>query len=203
MPVVGSSRMRTRAPSHSRRTISSCWRSPTVRSRAGVSGSRLNPYRSHNSRSSAAAALRSRRRPPGLPRTKLSITLNGRNTSGSWWSMPIPAAMASTGEASLIVWPSRTISPESAEWNPDSTFMRVDLPAPFSPRSPCRVPVSTVSVIPSLARTGPKCLWMSRSSRLIAVQAREIPPPLSNAKYERGGPCPPLSTGSLFAIRRC
>ena len=31
MPVVGSSRIRTRAPNQSRRRISSCWRSPTVR----------------------------------------------------------------------------------------------------------------------------------------------------------------------------
>ena len=36
------------------------------------------------------------------------------------------------------------ISPLSAEWKPESTFIKVDLPAPFSPSSPCSVPFSIV-----------------------------------------------------------
>ena len=36
--------------------------------------------------------------------------------------------------------PSSTISPLSAGWKPDRIFMRVLLPAPFSPRMPWMVP---------------------------------------------------------------
>ena len=41
--------------------------------------------------------------------------------------------------------------------------MSVLLPAPFSPRTPWTVPAGTLKLMPSLARTGPKCLWMSTS----------------------------------------
>ena len=45
MPVVGSSRMSTRAPSHSRRSSSSCWRSPTVSEPTSALRSMVEPQR--------------------------------------------------------------------------------------------------------------------------------------------------------------
>ena len=51
-------------------------------------------------RAARARRLRSRRAPPGLASRKLSSTVNGTNTRGSWWSIPMPAAMASRGDAS-------------------------------------------------------------------------------------------------------
>src|SRR4051812_20495070 len=43
--------------------------------------------------------------------------------------------------------------------------MSVDLPAPFSPRSPWTVPGSIRMSTPSFAWTEPKVLWMSTSPR--------------------------------------
>src|SRR5580704_14000772 len=44
-------------------------------------------------------------------------------------------------------------------------FIRVDLPAPFSPISPCTDPRATASETARFACTGPKCLSIARSSR--------------------------------------
>ncbi len=83
MPVVGSSRMSTRAPSQSRRVISTCWRSPTVSVRAGASRSKPNPKRSRSSVTLAPNVARGRdANEPGLPSRKLSRTDSGRKTQG-------------------------------------------------------------------------------------------------------------------------
>ena len=58
-------------------------RAPMVSARAGRSGSSEKPNWSHRRFSSRFAALRSSLSGPGLPSKKLSITLNGRKTSGS------------------------------------------------------------------------------------------------------------------------
>jgi hypothetical protein len=42
--------------------------------------------------------------------------------------------------------------------------MRVDLPAPLSPRRQSTSPAETVSETPASATTGPNCLVMSRTS---------------------------------------
>ena len=47
--------------------------------------------------------------------------------------MPIPAAMASPGPEKLTGAPSISIVPDVGSYSPYSTFMSVDLPAPFSP----------------------------------------------------------------------
>src|SRR5262249_39680458 len=45
----------------------------------------------------------------------------------------IPPASASRGRAKFVVCPSSRISPESGRRTPARIFIRVDLPAPFSP----------------------------------------------------------------------
>ena len=97
MPVVGSSRISTRAPSQSSRVISNCWRSPTVSERTGAAGSKWKPNSAEMRSSSRAAAARRTRRP--LPSRKLSSTVKGRKTSGSWCSMPMPGPDGGPGGA--------------------------------------------------------------------------------------------------------
>ena len=70
----------------------------------------------------------------------LSVTLKPGISMNSWCTMPMPLLMASMGEAMRTLWPSNTTSPwkPPVEWitgMPNSTFISVDLPAPFSPSS--------------------------------------------------------------------
>src|SRR5579863_10007555 len=76
----------------------------------------------------------------------------------------MPAAMASFGEANRAFLPSSRISPSSGCSSPYSTFIRVDLPAPFSPSRACTWPGATERSIRSLATSGPKRLVMPFSS---------------------------------------
>ena len=212
MPVVGSSRMRTRAPSHSRRRSSSCCRSPTVSEPTSALRSMVSPRGPARSAMALAASARRGISRPGAPMSRLSTTRMGGKSRGSWCSMPTPWRMASAGERKDTALPSRSISPLSAGWKPDSIFMSVLLPAPFSPRTPWMVPAGTERVIPSLALTGPKCLWMfltctsnltpARRSGAVFGRTRKGRPgrsPLSwmlldyaaNSTWKRSGlPCP-------------
>src|SRR4028119_253605 len=54
--------------------------------------------------------------------------------------------------------------------------MRVDLPAPFSPRRPRISPLLSFSEMPSLAFTGPKVLVMPRISRTAGASATPAVP---------------------------
>src|SRR5690348_9098495 len=67
--------------------------------------------------------------------------------------------------------------------------MRVDLPAPFSPRRPWILPASRVRLTPSLARVSPKDLWISRSS------TATFPVPSSDRTGEGGLPRLPPRAG--------
>src|SRR5438105_10551014 len=61
--------------------------------------------------------------------------------------------------------PSKRISPASGRTSPYTTFMSVDLPAPFSPSRAWTWPQSTTRSTPSLALSPPKVLTIPRSSR--------------------------------------
>src|SRR2546427_8908303 len=52
-----------------------------------------------------------------------------------WWTMPMPRAIASAGPCIATGVPSIRISPSSGVTRPYRMFIRVVLPAPFSPRS--------------------------------------------------------------------
>ncbi len=89
-----------------------------------------------------------------------------------WCTMPIPAAIASPGPAKVTGVPSTTISPASGTYRPYRVFIRVDLPAPFSPSSAWISPGSKVRSIASLATSGPNRLVIPRSSSFTAYAFR-------------------------------
>ena len=93
-----------------------------------------------------------------------SATVSGRTSMKCWCTMPSPRASASAGDRKRTGFPNRRIVPPSGAWSPNSTFMSVVLPAPFSPTSAWIVPGATRSVTPSFARRRPKTLVMPSSS---------------------------------------
>ena len=76
----------------------------------------------------------------------------------------MPAAIASRGEPKVAGRPKTRISPSSWRYRPSSTFMSVDLPAPFSPSRAWTSPTRRSKSTSSLATTPGKRLTMPRSS---------------------------------------
>src|ERR1700689_2590753 len=99
-----------------------------------------------------------------MPRVTFSATVNTGTSMKCWCTMPMPAAMASLGEWNWTGLASRRICPSSGCNSPYSTFIRVLLPAPFSPSRACTWPGVTARSIRSLATSGPKRLVMPFSS---------------------------------------
>src|ERR1700759_4827436 len=87
--------------------------------------------------------------------------------------MATPAAIASAGRWAERGRPRTTIVPESGAIIPKSTFIKVLLPDPFSPRSTTISPASTSKSTPSLARTAPKqrTILLISSSEAITLSA--------------------------------
>ncbi len=79
--------------------------------------------------------------------------------------MLMPSARACAGERGARGAPSQSSSPASACTAPAMIFIRVDLPAPFSPSTAWISPGATDSDTASLALTPGYCLLMRRSSR--------------------------------------
>ena len=96
--------------------------------RAGRSGPRpLRPRRTRRSRSIGA----------GSPSTTFSQTVSGSIRLKCWCTMPIPSLQRVVGRTvDLDPLAVAQIVPASGWTRPSSTFMSVDLPAPFSPSSP-------------------------------------------------------------------
>ena len=67
------------------------------------------------------------------PSMTFSATVNTGTSMKCWWTIPIPAAMASPGVLNVTGSSSSTISPSDGSRSPYSMFISVDLPAPFSP----------------------------------------------------------------------
>ncbi len=67
------------------------------------------------------------------PNMIFSVTVRGGTSMKCWWTMPIPWEMASCGEVIFVGWPLMLISPSSGWYRPYKMFIKVDLPAPFSP----------------------------------------------------------------------
>src|SRR5918993_4491613 len=76
----------------------------------------------------------------------------------------MPRRSASAGEVICTSSPAMRIVPESGWYMPASTFMRVVLPAPFSPRTAWISPGQRSSEMRSLAMTASKRLLMPRIS---------------------------------------
>src|SRR5262245_17923267 len=97
--------------------------------------------------------------------------------------MPMPAATASRGVASRIGVPSRTISPASGMTRPARMFISVDLPAPFSPRTPSTSLAASDSDTSSLATTPGKLFVTPRSSSR-GARATATPGPGSANRWQ-------------------
>src|SRR6266511_427689 len=112
--AVGSSRISSRASRSSALMISTrCW-TPTGRSSTIASGSTTRPKRCESSRTSRLAVARSSipaRRVGSIPRTAFSATVNTGTSMKCWWTMPMPAAIASAGLFKRTGWSSMWISP--------------------------------------------------------------------------------------------
>ena len=74
----------------------------------------------------------------------------------------MPSLSAACGFGSWTLLPSHSTSPSSGWCAPESTLIRVDLPAPFWPSRQCTSPERTARSIPSSARTPGNCLTMPR-----------------------------------------
>ena len=130
--AVGSSSTKIRASRHNALRISTRWRSPIESCHTGRSGSVARPNRSASAPTADSTAdLRTIR--SHAPSATFSATVNDGTRRNSWWTMPTPASNASAGVRKWRGVPSIRTSPSSGRYTPDSTFMRVDLPAPFSP----------------------------------------------------------------------
>jgi hypothetical protein len=75
-----------------------------------------------------------------------------------WCTMPMPARMASCGLRSFTSSPLIAMVPSSGGCMPYRIFIRVDLPAPFSPQMACTSPAVTVRLTSELATTPGKRL---------------------------------------------
>ncbi len=134
---VGSSMIRMRELTESARAISTicCW--PRRSSSTGVLGSMSSSssaisnrvWRSSSAKSTPVGPVISR------PMKMLSRTLRFGASESSWWMIEMPWSRASVEEENVTGLPSRMISPEVGWITPERIFIRVDLPAPFSPKS--------------------------------------------------------------------
>ena len=115
--AVGSSKTRIRASRESALMISTrCW-TPTGMSSTTASGLTWKPNRSEISWTRCRAASRSSEPPKpvvSLPSMTFSATVKTGTSMKCWWTMPMPAAMASPGPEKCWTSPSTTISPSSA-----------------------------------------------------------------------------------------
>src|SRR5690606_15199008 len=115
--------------------------------------------------SSASRSSRLRSRTPqrvrgSAPSARFSATVMSGTVLSSWWMIAIPSAAASTGEEMVTGSPSMRIVPESGVWTPASTFISVDLPAPFSPMRAWTSPRRRSKSTPRRAGAPPKDLVM-------------------------------------------
>src|SRR5467141_3685996 len=113
-----------------------------------------------------AASSRKGERPLKIsrPRKRFSIAFRLGQLLSSWKMSVTPASCAWWIERNAVLFPSQTISPASARYTPARIFIRVDLPAPFSPRRPTTSPIPTEKLTSSRARTPGKDLDTCRIS---------------------------------------
>ncbi len=99
------------------------------------------------------------------PRKRFSATERCGASCDSWCTMAIPTEAASMGRRKFTARPSNSISPASRSIMPATIFIRVDLPAPFSPSSRCTSPACTARLPARSATTPPNRFWIPFSSR--------------------------------------
>ena len=140
--AVGSSRIITLAPKYTARAMADTCRSPPDRlpTRRLPSVTRVMPIACISLTTISPAVLRSNTLNGPHPLVGSRPTKNERsrlisgNVPPNWCTVEIPRSAASLGLFSKCSRPSTRIVPEVGSWKPESTLIRVDLPAPLSPR---------------------------------------------------------------------
>ena len=79
----------------------------------------------------------------GSATCRFSSTVMSGSTAGCWCTIAMPSDVAAFGVSAAMVCPQTVIVPSSGSVVPVAMFIRVDLPAPFSPRIACTSPGST------------------------------------------------------------
>src|ERR1700704_2697407 len=154
--------------------------------RAMRSGSSLTPSCSNSSSVARRMRRTSIRRPLRsgcAPMKTFSATVRSGKSVGSWKMIAMPAACDCAVVSKTTSLPSSSTRPLSGRCTPARILTRVDLPAPFSPTSPCASPRRSSIQPSSSARTAPKLLlawsttssgWSSTGATLRAVASGKV-----------------------------
>ena len=103
-----------------------------------------------------------------------SVTVSVSTSMKCWCTMPMPRSIAWRGPLISTTLAVNENLPPSASSSPYATFMSVDFPAPFSPRSATTSPTLTSSETSSSARTPGNRLVMWSSRRTGVLPAVEL-----------------------------
>ena len=128
---VGSSSISNFGVSNSALRISIRWRSPADSSNTSRDGSTDSPNRSARLSICASSALPCTA--PSILKAMFSATESPSNSAKCWCTMPMPIARATFGLRISTAEPCHKSSPSSGCCSPQMIFIKVDLPAPFSP----------------------------------------------------------------------
>ena len=135
--AVGSSRINTCASLARHLAISTYWQSAMESSLTARSRSISAPSMASSARARSRCCERSTAIPArnvgSRPSNTFSATLSVATRLSSWCTMEMPARIAARGPRSVLGSPLRSSSPAFGVSAPESTFISVLLPAPFSP----------------------------------------------------------------------
>ena len=153
--AVGSSKIRISAPRASAFKISTFCFSPTGRFLVVSSGSTGRLNRSPSSLVNRTASFWSINSPflGSMPSTMFWATVKDSTSIKCWCTIPIPFAMASFEPENTVFSPLKKISPREGCSIPNSIFISVDFPAPFSPTSAWISPFFRLKLTSELATT--------------------------------------------------
>ena len=154
---VGSSMITSRLSSERALAISSSCRCASDRRATGASGAKSTPRRAKIGSTSAAIRRRSMSRSGPFrgsrPMNTLPAASRLSSRLSSWCTKAMPAPIASATVMASRSTPSMRMWPRVGATTPPSTFISVDLPAPFSPTSPITSPGATARLTSSSATT--------------------------------------------------
>ena len=151
--AVGSSNIRISLSLYSIFRISTLCCMPTVISSINASGSTNRLYFSLSMTTFLrASSIFSRPcSTVSIPSTMFCNTVKLCTSLKCWCTIPIPYLLASKGPEIFTSSPLILMTPFSGLYIPNSTLIKVDLPAPFSPRNACISPGLICNVISSFA----------------------------------------------------
>ncbi len=114
--------------------------------------------------------------PGSAPRIRFSATVMDGTCIKCWCTMPSPAAIASLDEEKCTSFPSTKIWPSVGASIPNSIFIKVDFPAPFSPTSAWISPFLICRLTLWFATTPPGYTFVIfRASKMISCSIHSPP----------------------------